>query len=220
MTTGDNTTKTTRVHGPQLERNGDVGGGSGSDPPPPPTSKLEAARAKLCTPLATSANPSALEAELEAHRLLLLQQADEISAAKRQLEITTREYNTAHGFTPAGDGPSRVGEVRHRGGALGGELDRDGESTPIGSMGKPVYSTPVKNMRAVSAAAKELSRLEGEELRRQTERVAELLCIATEQQNDPRYAGNIPSGSLAHEPAGGAKGGPRDTMDSSSPHPS
>jgi hypothetical protein len=79
-------------------------------------------------------------------------------------------------------------------------------------MGKPVYSTPVKNMRAASAAAKELSRLEGEELRRQTERVAELLHIATEQQNDPRYAGEIPSGSLAHEPTGGAKGGPRDTM--------
>jgi hypothetical protein len=82
MTTGDNTTKTTRVRGPQLEHSGDVDGGSGPGPPPPPPSKLEAARAKLHTPLAAGADPSALETELEAHRLLLLQQADEISAAK------------------------------------------------------------------------------------------------------------------------------------------
>jgi hypothetical protein len=67
---------------------------------------LEAARARLSTPLTSGADPSTVEADLEAHRLLLLQQAEEVAAAKRQLEITTREYNRAHGFTPAGDGPS------------------------------------------------------------------------------------------------------------------
>jgi hypothetical protein len=141
---------------------------------------------------------------LEQHRQLLLQQADKLAAAKRQLEITTREYNTAHGFTPAADGPSRAGDVRRRGGGLSGELDCDTDSAPRDSMAKPVYSTPIKNMRAAEAAAQELSRLEGEEPRRQTERMAELLRIANQQQTDPRYAGNAPSGSLSHEPAGGA----------------
>jgi hypothetical protein len=139
MVTGDDTaTKNMCVCGPQLERNGNTGGGSGSAPPSPPPSKLEAARPKLRTPLAAGADQSTLEAELEAQRLLLLQQVDEIAAAKRQLEITTREYSTAHGFTLAGDGPSRVGAVRRRGGALGGELHRDRKSAPIGSMRKPV----------------------------------------------------------------------------------
>jgi hypothetical protein len=80
-------------------------------------------------------------------------------------------------------------------------------------MTKPVNSTHIKNTH-------ELSRLEGEELHRKTERVVELLRIANQQQNDPRYAGTAISGSLAHEPAGGAKGDPRDTMQSSPPYPS
>jgi hypothetical protein len=53
---------------------------------------------------------------------------------------------------PTGNGPSRVGDVRRRGGALGGEINRDGESAPLGSLGKPVYSTPVKPPRRRRAA--------------------------------------------------------------------
>jgi hypothetical protein len=33
------------------------------------------------------------------------------------------EYNVAHGFTPAGDGPSWAGQVRQRGRELGAELN-------------------------------------------------------------------------------------------------
>jgi hypothetical protein len=87
-------------------------------------------------------------------------------------------------------------------------------------MERPIYNTPENNVRAATAATEELSRLEGEELRRQTKRVAELLRTATEQQNDPRYAKNAPSVSLAHGAAGHTKNGPRDTAESSSPHPS
>jgi hypothetical protein len=58
-----------------------------------------------------------------------------------------------------------------------------------------VYNTPEKNMLAAEAAAEELCRLEGKELRRQTRRVTELLRIANEQQKNPRYTGNAPSAS-------------------------
>jgi hypothetical protein len=212
MDTGDNATKSARNRCPALERNTNADGTSGSaPPPPPPPSKLEAARAKMSTPITAGTDPSTLEADLEAHHLLLVQQADEVAAAKRQLEITTREYNRAHGFTPAGDGPSRAGQIRRRGGALGEEIDRDGKAMPAVSLGRPIYNTPKKNVRVATAAVEELSRLEGEELRRQTKRVAELLRIATEQHNDPRYAGNTPSVSLARGAAGGTKSGPRDT---------
>jgi hypothetical protein len=43
---------------------------------------------------------------LEAYRLLPLKQAEEVAVAKRQLEITRREYDRTHGFTPAGNNPS------------------------------------------------------------------------------------------------------------------
>ena len=72
-------------------------------------------------------------------------------------------------------------------------------------MEQPAYNTPEKNMRAAEAAAEELSRLEGEELRRQTRQVTELLHMASEQQKNPRYAGNV------HVAAGRRGGGPRDT---------
>nr|XP_051199093.1 uncharacterized protein LOC127312612 [Lolium perenne] len=215
MATGDeNTTRTTRVRGPNLERNAD-GGGSGSGPKaPPPPSRLEEARAKLSTPLTAGADPTTIEADLEAHRQFLLKQAEEVAAAKRQLEITRREFDRAHGFTPAGNYPSRAGQIRRRGGGLGAEIDRDGADSPAPSMELPAYNTPDKNMRAAEAAAEELSRLEGEELRCETRRVTKLLHIASEQQKNPRYAGNV------HVAAGRNGGGPRDTAESSSPAPS
>ncbi|KAM0882594.1 hypothetical protein ACQ4PT_032203 [Festuca glaucescens] len=170
MATGDNVTKNTRSRGPKLECNLNAdGGASGSGPhPPPQPSRLEATR------------------------------AEEVAAAKRQLEITTREYNRAHVFTPARNDPSRAGQIRRRGGALCAEINRDGEPSPAVSLERPIYNTPEKNVRAATAAAEELSRLEGEELRRQTRRVAELLRIATEQQKDPSQrpapAGPLPAG--------------------------
>ncbi|KAK1698246.1 hypothetical protein QYE76_014943 [Lolium multiflorum] len=215
MTTGDeNTTRTTRVRGPNLERNAD-GSAAGSGPKaPPPPSRLDAARARLSTPLTAGADPTTIEADLETHRQFLLKQAEEVAAAQRQLQITRREFDRAHGFTPAGNAPSRAGQIRRREGDLGAEIDRDGAESPAPSMELPIYNTPEKNMRAAEAAAEELSRLEGEELRRQTRRVTELLHIASEQQKNPRYAGNI------HVAAGRHGGGPRDTMESSSPAPS
>ena len=45
------------------------------------------------------------EAELEQRRKDLLEQARELSEQKRQFDITLREYNIAHDFTPARDAP-------------------------------------------------------------------------------------------------------------------
>ena len=49
----------------------------------------------------------------------------ELAATRKQLEITRREYDCVHGFTPATAEPSRRGQVRRRGGELGGRMEKD-----------------------------------------------------------------------------------------------
>ncbi|KAK1661764.1 hypothetical protein QYE76_049923 [Lolium multiflorum] len=136
-----------------------------------------------------------------------------------EMEITQREYNRAHGLTPGGDEPSRAGHIRRRGRDLGAEIARDGAPSPAPSAELPVYNTPDKNMRAAQAAAEELNRLQGEELRRQTKRVTELLNAATRQAADPRYV-NAPRASHARGAAGNDREGARDSAESASPAPS
>ncbi|KAK1644429.1 hypothetical protein QYE76_062234 [Lolium multiflorum] len=83
--------KSTRVRGPELERTNRNAGASGSGPKAPaPPSRLDEVWAKLSCPLTAGADPSSIEKDLEAHRQLLLKQAEELSAAKRQMEITQR----------------------------------------------------------------------------------------------------------------------------------
>ncbi|KAK1686625.1 hypothetical protein QYE76_047473 [Lolium multiflorum] len=88
MATGDEyVTKTTRVRGPNLECNVD-GDASGSGPKaPPPPSRLEEVRAKLSTPLTAGADPTTIEADLEAHRQLPLKQAEEVVGGALGAEI-------------------------------------------------------------------------------------------------------------------------------------
>ncbi|KAK1602292.1 hypothetical protein QYE76_008141 [Lolium multiflorum] len=211
-------TKNPRTRGPNLERNIDPNAsGSGPKAPPPP-SRLDEVRTKLSSPLTAGGDAATVEADLEAHRQLLLQQADELAAAKRQLAITQREYEHAHGFTPGGNNPSRAGMIRKRGGGLGAEIERDGAEAPAPSTELPVYNTPDKNILAAEAASKELALLEGEELRRQTQRVADLCRAAAEQTKDPRYgASKAPPVRAA---AGTSKDPHRDTAESASPAPS
>ncbi|KAK1666788.1 hypothetical protein QYE76_054947 [Lolium multiflorum] len=184
-------------------------------PPAPPSCNP----GKAEHPLTTGGDPTTVEADLEAHRQLLLKQTEELAAAKRQMEITQREYNRAHGLTPGGDEPSRAGHIRRRGRDLGAEIARDGAPSPAPSAELPVYNTPDKNMRAAQAAAEELNRLQGEELRRQTKRVTELLSAATRQAADPRYV-NAPRASHARGAAGNDREGARDSAESASPAPS
>ncbi|KAK1616082.1 hypothetical protein QYE76_021599 [Lolium multiflorum] len=211
-------TKNPRTRGPNLERNVDPNAsGSGPKAPPPP-SRLDEVRTKLSSPLTAGGDAATVEADLEAHRQLLLQQAEELAAAKRQLAITQREFEHAHGFTPGGNNPSRAGMIRKRGGGLGAEIERDGAEAPAPSAELPVYNTPDKNILAAEAASKELALLEGEELRRQTQRVADLCRAAAEQTKDPRYgASKAPPVRAA---AGTSKDPHRDTAESASPAPS
>ncbi|KAK1699406.1 hypothetical protein QYE76_016103 [Lolium multiflorum] len=214
MATGDDAGgKSTRIRGPVLEREAAAGASASGAKAPPPPSRLEEVRAKLSTPLTPGADPTTIEKDLEEHRQLLLKQTEELA------EITQREFNRAHGLTPAGDNPSRAGQIRRRGGALGAEIARDGAESPAPSAEQPVYNTPDKNMLAAEAAAEELHRLEGVELRRQTERVTELLKAANRLTKDPRYA-HAPRASHARGAAGNDRDGPRDTAESASPAPS
>ncbi|KAK1666546.1 hypothetical protein QYE76_054705 [Lolium multiflorum] len=125
--------------------------------------------------------------------------------------------NRAHGLT-GGDDPSRAGRSA-AGRRPGREIARDGASSPAPSAEQPVYNTPDKNMLAAEAAAEELHRLEGVELRRQTERVTELLKAANRLTKDPRYA-HAPRASHARGAAGNDRDGPRDMAESASPAPS
>ncbi|KAK1647021.1 hypothetical protein QYE76_064826 [Lolium multiflorum] len=196
MATGDDAGgKSTRIRGPVLEREAAAGASASGAKAPPPPSRLEEVRAKLSTPLTPGADPTTIEKDLEEHRQLLLKQTEELAAAKRQWEITQREFNRAHGLTPAGDNPSRAGQIRRRGGGLGAEIARDGAASPAPSTEQPIYNTPDKNMLAAEAAAEELHRLEGAELRRQTERVTELLKAANRLTKDPSRTSRPPSGN-------------------------
>ncbi|KAK1618018.1 hypothetical protein QYE76_023535 [Lolium multiflorum] len=184
MATGDDAGgKSTRVRGPELERNKETGA-SASGPKAPPT-------------------------DLETHRQLLLKQRK--SCLLAAMEITQREYNRAHGLTPAGDNPSRAGQIRRRGGGLGAEIARDGATR--------LTSTTPRQEHARAEAAARTEPPQGEELRRQTKRVTELLNAATRQSADPRYA-NAPRASHARGAAGNDRDGPRDTAESASPAPS
>ena len=109
-----------------------------------------------------------------------------MSEQKRQFDITLREYNTAHDFTPARDAPSRITEVRRRGRDLRAEIDRDARSSSNKEPShmtaeKPRYSSPAKTLRAADAARLELSGLTGEARRKQQDRVNELVAEAKAQ---------------------------------------
>ena len=103
--------------------------------------------------------------QLEARRKYVLEQAEVVAAKKRDLERSIREYESAHGLTPAPKQPSRLGEVRNRGKNLNAEIARDGRPRGAASASSysvlPMYDTPAKNLRAANAAAAELSNLSG-----------------------------------------------------------
>jgi hypothetical protein len=73
---------------------------------------LDAAITDLRAPLDLTTDPVKLSEDLERTRRNLLKEAIGVEDTRRCVLSTLHEYNTAHGFTPAGDGPSRVGQVR------------------------------------------------------------------------------------------------------------
>ena len=146
-------------------------------------------------------------AELEEARARLLDGAHELEQQQRQLDTIQREHTAAHGITPPGFGPSRLGHVQRRGRAVGEEL---------AGVPSPIYSSPARNMRASRAAAANLHELEGEELRQQQHRVQELLDVAHEQQTSsvPPTDGSVLAGSQQDDRRLQV-GGPRQTHQAS-----
>ena len=70
---------------------------------------------KLATPVVPSADAALTQAELEEQRESILLEAIEVARIRQELDISMREYNSAHGFTPVANPVSRINEVRARG---------------------------------------------------------------------------------------------------------
>jgi hypothetical protein len=159
------------------------------DLPPPERDVLDAAITDLCALLDISVDPVKVTEDLERTRLNLLKEAVDVNDTRRLVLSTINEYKFAHGFTPAGEGPSRVGQVHQRGRELGAELNQAVPSTRLPPIiNKPTYNTPTKNLRAARYITSELDRLQGEDLWEKQARIQELLDVADLQQQamDPR----------------------------------
>jgi hypothetical protein len=93
------------------------------DLPPPERDVLDSAITNLRAPLDITADPAKLTEYLERTCLTLLKEAISVEDTRRRVLSMLHEYNTAQGYMPAGDGPSRAGQVHQRGCELGAELN-------------------------------------------------------------------------------------------------
>jgi hypothetical protein len=153
------------------------------DLPPLERDVLDAAITDLRAPLDLTADPVKVSEDLERTRRNLLKEAIDVEDIRRRILSMIQEYNTAHGFTPAGDGPSRAGQVRQRGRVLDAELNQAAPSAKLPPIiTKPTYSTPTKNLRAARYITSELDGLQGKDLREKQARIQELLDAADLQQ--------------------------------------
>jgi hypothetical protein len=96
---------------------------------PPEWDILDTTIMDLRAPLDLTADPAKLTEDLERTRRTLLQEAIGVEDTRRRILSTLHEYNTAQGYIPAGDGSSRVGQVRQRGRDLGTELNQAAPDT-------------------------------------------------------------------------------------------
>ena len=91
-------TKSTRTGRPPLERPQKLTASTSSVPVTP--SPLQDVIEKLATPVAPSAYVALTQAELEEQRQSVLLEAREVARVRQEFDISMREYNSAHGFTP------------------------------------------------------------------------------------------------------------------------
>jgi hypothetical protein len=147
--------------------------------PPPERDVLNAAITDLRAPLDLTADPVKICEDLEWTRRNLLKEAVDVEDTHRRILPMIQEYNTAHGFTPTGDGPSRAGQVCQRGRELGMELNQASPSARLPPIiTKPTYSMPTKNLHAARYITSELDGLQGEDFREKQARIQELLDAA------------------------------------------
>lgn len=211
---------------------GDPAAPSAPPAPAPEPNTMQAVIQELSTPIAASVDPAEAARQLEISRLSLVNGANAIAAKQRQLEARLREFNGAHGFTPVPSqpgftpmdpaGPSRLDEVRRRGGGLRAEMsvfnpvDNNEPAAPPGYR-EPVYSSPAKNLKAAQIAQAEVVGLQGEELAYQQHRVQDLLNAACVQQATYNYDRAVSATALAGNTP--RAGGPmRNDRQASSPH--
>ncbi|KAK1670554.1 hypothetical protein QYE76_058713 [Lolium multiflorum] len=179
---GAGQTRSTRTAKPPTERDQEVAGTSAA----PPETPLQAAMNVLATPIAQNIDPAAAQAELEAQRQKLLSGGADIIRAQRELNLTLREYNAAHGFASVSAQPARIPENRLRARNLDQDLRKDiltgkSASASLSIVDKPKYSSPDKTIKAARAAVEMCDSLTGDALAKQQDRVRELLDIIQEQ---------------------------------------
>jgi hypothetical protein len=150
---------------------------------PPERDVLDAAITDLRAPLDLTANLAKFSEDLERTRRNLLKEAIDIEDTRWHVLSTLHEYNTAQSYTPAGDGPSRAGQVHQRGRELGTELNQAAPSAKLPPViAKPTYRTPTKNLHVMRYITSELAGLQGKDLREKQARLQELLDATNLQQ--------------------------------------
>jgi hypothetical protein len=153
------------------------------DLPPPEWDVLDAAVTDLHAPLDLTTDPANLSEDLERTRRNLLKEAIGVKDTRQRVLSMIHEYNTAQGYTPAGDSPSRAGQVCQQGREMGAELNQVAPSVKLPAVfTKPTYSMPMKNLRSACYITFELAGLQGEDLREKQARLQELLDAADLQQ--------------------------------------
>ncbi|KAK1643827.1 hypothetical protein QYE76_061632 [Lolium multiflorum] len=208
----------TRPAKPPLERDAGVAGASSA----PPATPLQAAMNTLATPIAQNIDPAKAQEELEATRKALLTGGADIIRAQRELNLTLREYNAAHGFASVSAHAARMPENRLKARNLDQDLRKEvlagkSASVSVSIVEKPKYSSPDKTIKAAKAAVELCESLSGDELAKQQERVKELLKTI-EQQNAEQLAKL--NEAVASKSARSTKNaGSKSQGQASSPHP-
>ena len=137
-----------------------------------------AAAHDLSTPLSADADDEALEAR----RLALLVEGRRLASVRRLTEAYQREADRATFGMPAPGGPSQADIVKQCGAAIADMLGVD----------RPVYATPLENLRATQAAVDELDGLEAEELPHMTRRIQQLIDAAAQRHKADARVGSPP----------------------------
>ncbi|KAK1616336.1 hypothetical protein QYE76_021853 [Lolium multiflorum] len=182
----------------------------------------EPAMHTLATPIAQNIDPAKAQEELEATRKALLTGGADIIRAQRELNLTLREYNAAHGFASVSAHAARIPENRLKARNLDQDLRKEvltgkSASVSVSIVEKPKYSSPDKTIKAAKAAVELCESLSGDELAKQQERVKELLKTI-EQQNAEQLAKL--NEAVASKSARSTKNaGSKSQGQASSPHP-
>jgi hypothetical protein len=129
---------------------------------------------RLLEPVRSGDDPEQIREVLEGSHQALVDEALAMHQERERFNQQLREYEAAHGFTPVVTRPSRIEEVRTRSRDLNTELDKGARAkshSATSTLPKVIYSSAIKNLRAATEVAKDLSCLTGEALREQQARL-------------------------------------------------